>query len=747
MKRFLWALMGLFVSMVTLAAPVSKGKALDMAQQFMLNRGMMNINESLSAVGSRQNAPTNGAQPYYVFSSGEGRGYVIVAGDDRADAILGYSKSSTFDESNMPENMKAWLENIEAEMRWLMAHEDVDGSVHSPYHAKEKPAIATMLSTQWDQTAPYNDLCPLDGGTRSASGCVATAMAQVMNYHKWPASTTQEIPAYQTSTKNIDMPALPITTFDWSKMKNKYSMWSDGSEVAKLMLYVGQSVKMDYTSESSGAVTPEVVTALKNYFDYDKNVYEASRSFYTIAEWDDLIYNELANNRPVMYSGISLSGGHAFVCDGYDGNGFYHINWGWGGYYDDYYKLSVLNPNSTTGVGAGSSPDGFANEQTAIIGFQKPTGEPVVERVNPPLLFTLSSAGNKFEAYFENEYFKTCKWNCALALEDENGQWDVFVQKVITLFGGNFASDRVYLPINQAIKEPGTYKVVALWRELDNDSTWHRAGQPYFYIDVKAEEKDGVLKYECTDHPIVDLKAEEITPVGRIKTGWNELKVKLVNNGDEYNGVLAIYTSENVNYEEVPPGALTVGLEPNSVNEVTMYYKVNSTSNLVIRILDSFQDAFTEIGRLTFEDYDLDISDYEVTYNPLVVKVKIHNYSKADYNRTLRALLFNDKKKQVAKLDKTQLIPVGEDVEFVYDTFNLKDPTNYYMRFQFQKSDIDGTFVTIDGQVDIEGENVGIEELTIDGTQDATWFTPSGVRVESPQGRGIFIRNGKKVVR
>ena len=745
MKRILWALVGLLVSATTMGAPVGKSQAQVLAQQFMQSHGMLKQGERLTAVTTRRGISANEVPPYYVFNSGDDHGYVIVAGDDRADSILGYATSGTFDEEAMPDNMKAWLSGMEMEMRWLMNHANVNGRSAAP-HAADKPAIPFLLTCQWDQGAPYNNLCPKDGGVNSAAGCVATAMASVMYYHKWPLSTTKPIPGYTTYSRKLSLAELPVVDFSWDTMKDAYRPSDDGYDVAQLMLYAGQAVKMDYTAEGSGASEYNVVEALKEYFDYDQNLYLAHREQYSIGQWDDLIYNELANNRPVFYVGTSMSVGHAFVCDGYDGNGFYHINWGWGGFCDNFFKLSVLNPSSTSGMGAGDTPDGFPNGQSAIIGFQKPTGDPVKPIVTPPLLTGLHSSKNRFEAEFENLTYRNIKYNVALATEDAEGQWDVFVQKTISFNYYSESTQKVSLPISQAITAPGNYKVVPLWRETGNDSIWYRAGQPYYYIDVKAEQQDDKLAFECVDHPVIDVKADNITPVGKMKVGWNEIKVTLVNNGDEYNGAIAIYCTDKPDFNSFPPGVTTLALPANSVTETSLFFNTTSLSNFAIRIyIDG--DEPMEIGRKDFATYDLDLSDYEVTYDPLVLKVKIHNYSNYDYNRTLRALLYNGQKKQVGKLDKTQLIPAGEEVEFVYDTFNLKVPDHYYMRFQFQKSEIDPTFVTIDGQVDIDGENVGIEEVEADNARDARWFTPTGVRISTPEGRGLFIKNGKKVVR
>jgi len=329
----------------------------------------------------------------YVFNVNANDGYVIISSDDRTTPVLGFSDTGSFDPDRMPENMKAWLQGYADEIAWLQQH----GSTASgPRKARSKVGthstdyIAPLLRTTWDQGFPYNALCPeyMDQQSHTlncATGCVATAMAQVMKYYEWPTDPTQPIPGYTSRSKEleIDLPELPATTFDWANMNNNYSSgYSDPQifAVATLMKYCGWAVKMNYGA-SSGAISPNVVTALKNYFDYNSSVTLVERIAYTSANWADLIYHELANARPVLYGGASNGGGHEFVCDGYeyyDDTDYFHINWGWGGMSDGIFVLSALDPYQQ-GIGAGSG--GYRYDQDAIIGIQKPTDDGTIANV------------------------------------------------------------------------------------------------------------------------------------------------------------------------------------------------------------------------------------------------------------------------------------------------------------------------------------------------------------------------------
>ena len=336
----------------------------------------------------------------YVFSLGEQGGFIIVSNDDRTLPILGFSENGTLDIENMSDEQRAWLQGYADEIVWLQQHNygealsdtlpqipsDTLWQTRGGSHAKE--TIEPLVTTVWNQRSPYNDLCPeYAPGKKAVTGCVATAMAQVMNYHKWPVAETKAIPGYRDGY-GVDHLPLEATTFDWDNMLDSYN----GSEtaeqntaVAKLMLYGGYSVEMNY-GPSSGSYIIKVATALKNYFDYNSTATYISRSSYSNDKWEDIIYHELASKRPVLYGGQSTGGGHAFVCDGYRQEyaaDYFHINWGWGGKSDEYYVLSALDPYSGQGIGGSSSNGGFYFGQEAVIGIQKSTDDGTIADITP----------------------------------------------------------------------------------------------------------------------------------------------------------------------------------------------------------------------------------------------------------------------------------------------------------------------------------------------------------------------------
>ncbi len=364
-----------FVASVLQAAQVNKNDALQKAERFVAGRQAA----ARGAVGQTMSLKTALDNPYYyVFNIGSNGGFVIVSGDDRTPEILGYSDQGSFDAQNIPDNMRAFLQGYADEIQHLPANVTAASRGVGQKKAAVRSSITPLLTTLWNQHAPYNNNCPIVSSKRTLTGCVATAMAQVMNFHQYPVEPTTVIPGYTPTGSNAGPEVDPLeeTTFDWGLMRNEY----DGAdtddaadEVAKLMQYCGASVQMNYGVDGSEASTSMVINALINYFDYDAGARYAERSEYDYNGWVALLYTELANNRPVLMGGQSTGGGHAFVCDGYDEDDFFHINWGWGGTSNGFFRLSNLTPD-TQGAGGSSTNDGYNLSLGACVGVQKNIG-------------------------------------------------------------------------------------------------------------------------------------------------------------------------------------------------------------------------------------------------------------------------------------------------------------------------------------------------------------------------------------
>lgn len=336
------------------------------------------------------------AQPaYYVFSSDQG--YVIAGADDLAAPVLGYAPGSTFAYDSLPAQLRWWLGEYASQLQH--ARECADGYDTSVTVATARPQrlpILPLVATRWNQGTPYNDLCPVYGTERTVTGCVATAMAQILRYWKYPAKGNgSNSYVYNGITNSFDFGA---TTFDWDNMTHCYSSSSTPvqcSAVATLMRACGVAVNMMYNVSSaggSGAYSKDVVPALVKYMGYAPSTVFESRPNYGLYEWEDMVYSSLQHGCPVYYAGHGSAGGHAFVVDGYEGDGYFHLNWGWGGSSDGYFLLTALDPSS---LGIGGGGGGFNSGQGAAIDL-RPTfpgsKAPYLMGYSSP--FTMSLAGS-----------------------------------------------------------------------------------------------------------------------------------------------------------------------------------------------------------------------------------------------------------------------------------------------------------------------------------------------------------------
>ena len=405
----LWILSSVIPLGTAFASPITIQQAQQNAMDFLKKKGKTVAKSALTDVSSKDATTKN----YYVFNVGNNEGFVIASADDQVPAILGYANKGTVLLEAMPANLKAWLDSYDKQIRSIQEQGLTGNAPITSTHA----AISPLMTTTWDQDDPYNQSCPdFFSYGKSVTGCVATAMAQVMYYHR-NRSVNQiaaTIPAYTCQTQwnsddgaqQISVAAVPAgSVIDWNNMLTNYTGSETATQkkaVADLMFYCGASVSMNYANSSnggSGAYSEDVPVALKTYFGYSDNTQLVSRDDYTNDSWDNLIYNELSNHRPVFYSGVTSSGGgHAFVCDGYDSDGYYHINWGWGGYCDTYFLLSDLTPQDQ---GTGGSSGGYNTKQKALIGAE-PSGSitPSVEQYTVSASITPINGGPGEAIYF-----------------------------------------------------------------------------------------------------------------------------------------------------------------------------------------------------------------------------------------------------------------------------------------------------------------------------------------------------------
>lgn len=356
-------------------------------------RGQMKLAHTFTAPGDKA------LNTIYVFNNGTARGgFVLLSADDVACPVLGYSDSGEFPLTDMPENLRAWLDTYSTQIATAAA---TGGRVYSAPADGSLASIEPLVSTHWNQDYPFNAKAPKVNGVQCVTGCVATAIAQVVNRHRWPDVGSGSVSyRWNNTTLSYDY----TKPFDWDNMLDDYP---DGGAnvtqaridaVADLMYACGVAANMDYGTNASGATSEELVLNLISKFRYDKSLILAPRDFFLLTDWTRMLHADLSAGRPVYYTGSTIAQeGHAFVLDGYRADdGFFHVNWGWGGMSDGYYAVTELDPSSQ-GIGGASA--GFSQNQSALLGLKK--AEPG-SRYTP--LFVSYGFGTERSSYSTTQY-------------------------------------------------------------------------------------------------------------------------------------------------------------------------------------------------------------------------------------------------------------------------------------------------------------------------------------------------------
>lgn len=308
---------------------------------------------------------------YYVYGISDG-GFIIAGADDRAESLLGYTESGDFELSKHNLAFASWLDECTKAMEWLAKQPETGEPANAPEPNMLTPVAPLLKQTEWDQNMPYCLYTPevKDGAHEghAPTGCVATATAQVMRFWEWPTQGTGQHTNIYFKTQTVDFSK---STYNWAIMKDSYQTDDRGAEgqaVAKLMADVGCALDMQYGPKESGAFNYGILVALADYFKYDKSMTYEDRSYYTTAEWTNKMMDELNAGRPIIFgASASSGGGHAFVLDGYDQNGMFHVNWGWGGSGNGYFNINYLNPRYQ---GIGGYAGGYSINQAAILGVK-----------------------------------------------------------------------------------------------------------------------------------------------------------------------------------------------------------------------------------------------------------------------------------------------------------------------------------------------------------------------------------------
>lgn len=576
MRTRLFSILFLLLTAVmgTWAQNVTPEQAKQIAAQFL--QGKRTDKSSKRAPGQNElktavvfNAKDTSGQPYlYSVTDTRQSGFVLVSGDERFNAVLGYSDDGTFDEQNMPENMRVFLQDYIDEMKYLLSIN------YQPSESARRTApagfdtIEPLMTTTWNQDNPYNKYCPQydNYGNKCPTGCLATALAQVMRYQglykKAGQSTTtlKAIPAYTTSTMKYNILEKPIRTFDWTKMTGTTPSTSEAKEeVARLMEYIGSGVKIDYRQGGTGGSVSYIPSLMTDVFGYDSKVREVNRNNYSDYEWLNMMYHELSTNGPVMYSGQATNGGHGFVLDGYkyeNDEHLFHINWGWGGMSDGYFLLSVCYPDEQ-GIGGSTSQAGFNRAQGAIIDMN-PNGsgtQPSDIRLYDYKItlgktsFTRNSSSESFQLtgiqhQFANILSQAYTFDFGVGWVNTNGEITLLAEYT-TGYSLNYG--RAINCTNATYYTPtgvtdGEYRLIGISKEHGTNTWWRNYNSENYYI--RATVSGDQLTLEICNANSIQLTGS-MTTTGNTAGQAVTVTASVTNNGSLYSGNLMLAQIES----------------------------------------------------------------------------------------------------------------------------------------------------------------------------------------------------------
>lgn len=611
MKKRLFVLIVSLTAMLGISAQsISESDARSKAMQFLTKgmaakmrvKGIKNTDLKLAKCNSEK---------LYVFNVGSDEGFVVVSGDSRTRSILGYGTNGSFDLNKAPENLKAWLKSYEMGIKELEDKDFPTVTAAETEGGLYGPAIEPLLTTKWDQKEPYNLMCPEYNGKHCLTGCPATALSQVLYYWKAPQHWVLPIPGYHSDFygAQIDLPELPHIKFDWDNMCDTYAETDVRTEeqkmaVAELMRYCGQAMESKYSPDASGAIQMEFVKAMQKYFGFAESTRDIFRHDYTIKEWESIVYDNLSRGIPVPYGGSTGTDGHVFVCDGYDGNGLFHINWGWGGKCDNYFSLSILNPRNNDGSGASASSLGYCAEQEMIINAVPSDhyiGEVPFLAASPKGTMTIDEDSVFISAI--NASSRDGVFELALALKDADGNLTPVIKSV------EDGSDAFFIPsvkgwmwlwvYTDSGLKPGSYDLYPVSRCISvPDSAW----APIYkdrYIHLEVEESQASVKLM----PAVNLSLADFKVSGNGYALENQgFLMTIRNNGElEHNDYIrAVVTYDKA--EGKPEGTqncTTYGYIPvDGTGNVELYFSPIMSGKASI-LLYSEQDPGQPFG--TFE--------------------------------------------------------------------------------------------------------------------------------------------------
>lgn len=617
MKHFYLLTLALLCASLAWGEPISQKQALRIAQKFFSSQGVTMTPTARATAFRAPSAGQAATSPYYIFNAGDSRGFAIVSGDDRTVPVLGYVDNGDYDATNAPDNFKAWLTSYAKAISYLQTNNVK--IVKAPAKADTKTMIKPMLTTTWDQTGPYNNACP-DFFTygKSVTGCVATAMAQLLYYHyqhtpnKMVKATQEEIPAYKCATlwngiEQISVDKVPKDSpIDWENMTPTYGSSSTEAQkkaVANLMFYCGASVNMNYANAAnggSGAQDTKVPGALIKYFGFDPSTVCVSPSQYSTADWIDAVYNELKDGRPVIYSGQSDEGsGHEFIVDGYEGDNYFHVNWGWSGSYNGKFLLNVLAPESG-GTGAGNIGTGYNNDQTAVFNAAPDHGGSAVQQLLTKD-FSISGTTISYYPYYIGN--AQASFSCGFGIKREDGTLETIgTLRTVTLSQNMWTSPACSVDVSKCELSAGTYTIVPVCK-VNGTETYQAMWSPSKYIQATVDASGTVTLQEMPQYNLsaANLEAGQI----RKENIPMSVSVYITNKSDAlYTGQVYLFASTDIASKGQAVTSTKVALDAGATSNIILSFSPSTagTYHLWVCADQGGNTVLAELGDVTVSE-------------------------------------------------------------------------------------------------------------------------------------------------